>query len=222
MGIAERRQREKEKRRRAIIAAAEKVFFTKGIEPATMDDVAEEAELSKGTLYLYFKNKDDLLHAIVHRGLDILYKRFEKVARGREPGIEKLQAIGKAYIGFFQEDRNHFDIMMHKDPSRIELTDIEENPNIACCKETGDRIFSLLVQVIESGIKDGSIRPDLEPLKLSITLWGQLSGVFHLAAKKEKMLKQILGLDPEDLIHYSLELTTHCIENTAASTGGRE
>jgi AcrR family transcriptional regulator len=220
MGIAERKRREKEKRRQAIIEAAEKVFFTKGIEPATMDDVAEEAELSKGTLYLYFKNKDDLLHAIVHRGLHILYTRFEKVAAGPELGIEKLQAIGKAYIGFFQEDRNHFDIMMHKDPNQIELDDIEENPNIACCKETGDRIFSLLVKVVETGIADGSVRPDLEPLKLAITLWGQLSGVFHLAAKKERMLKQILGLEPEDIINYSLELTDHCIKNTAAPNGG--
>ncbi len=221
MGIAERKQREKEKRRKAIIEAAEKVFFTKGIDPATMDDVAEEAELSKGTLYLYFKNKDDLLHAIVHRGLEILFQKFQAVAAETMPGIEKLQAIGRAYIGFFQEDRNHFDIIMHKDPSQIEISDIEDNPGIACCKEAGDRIFSLLVQVIRSGVGDGSIRPDLDPLKLSITLWGQLSGVFHLVAKKERVLKEMMGLEPEDLINYSLQLTRFCIANTT-STGGNQ
>jgi len=50
MGIVERRQREKEQRRSAIIDAAEAVFFSKGLEIATMDDVAEEAELSKRKL----------------------------------------------------------------------------------------------------------------------------------------------------------------------------
>lgn len=219
MGIAERKQREKEKRRQSIIAAAEKVFFTKGIDPATMDEVAEEAELSKGTLYLYFKNKEDLLHAIVHRGLSILYKRFESVAQTSMLGIDKLYSIGKAYIDFFQEDRNHFDIIMHKDPGQIDLENLEENPNIALCKETGDKIFNLLVQVVETGIADGSVRPDLDPLKLAISLWGQLSGVFHLAAKKERILKKLLGLDPEDIIHYSLELSNHCIKNTAAPKG---
>jgi TetR/AcrR family transcriptional regulator len=50
MGITERKEREKEQRRNAIIDAAEKIFFTKGMDNSTMDDVAEEAELSKGTL----------------------------------------------------------------------------------------------------------------------------------------------------------------------------
>ena len=52
MGIAERREREREQRRNTILDAAETVFFSKGINLATMDEVAEEAELSKGTLYL--------------------------------------------------------------------------------------------------------------------------------------------------------------------------
>ena len=60
MGIAERKEREKEHRRNTILDAAEEVFFSKGINLATMDEVAERAELSKGTLYLYFKNKEEL------------------------------------------------------------------------------------------------------------------------------------------------------------------
>ncbi|MCK5408322.1 MAG: helix-turn-helix transcriptional regulator, partial [Candidatus Krumholzibacteria bacterium] len=60
MGIAERREREKEQRRIDIIDAAERVFFSKGWQAATMDDVAEAVELSKATLYLYFKNKEEL------------------------------------------------------------------------------------------------------------------------------------------------------------------
>ena len=72
MGIAERKEREKEQRRNDIIDAAERIFFKNGAENSTMDDVAREAELSKGTLYLYFRSKEDLQFAISVRGSDIL------------------------------------------------------------------------------------------------------------------------------------------------------
>ena len=60
MGIRERKEREKERRRQQITVAAKKVFSDKGFNRATMDDIANEAELSPGTLYLYFKNKEEL------------------------------------------------------------------------------------------------------------------------------------------------------------------
>ena len=57
MGIHERKEREKEHRRDEILNAAQKVFFEKGLQSATMDEIAEAAELSKGTLYLYYGSK---------------------------------------------------------------------------------------------------------------------------------------------------------------------
>ena len=60
MGIQERKQRERERRRQQIIVAAKRVFSERGFSKTTMEDIAREAELSPGTLYLYFKNKDEL------------------------------------------------------------------------------------------------------------------------------------------------------------------
>jgi AcrR family transcriptional regulator len=60
MGIQERKERERERRRQQIIVAAKRAFSEKGFNRATMEDIAREAELSPGTLYLYFKNKDEL------------------------------------------------------------------------------------------------------------------------------------------------------------------
>ncbi len=100
MGIAERREREKEQRRNMILDAAEKLFFSRGVENVTMDDVAEEAELSKGTLYLYFKNRDDIFHGIHLRGLEILKSKFEDAIKLGENGICKVREIGNAYYQF--------------------------------------------------------------------------------------------------------------------------
>ena len=97
MGTAERREREKEERRQGIIDAAERVFFSKGMKAASMDEIAETAELSKGTLYLYFKSKEEIYLSINHRALKILRSMFEAVLAGAATGIERVREIGRAY-----------------------------------------------------------------------------------------------------------------------------
>src|SRR6056297_3785338 len=105
MGTEERKAREKERRRNNIVDAAEKVIFAKGLDQATMEEIAEEAELSKGTLYLYFKNKNELYMAITQRGSDMLNNRFSKVfaAAHDHTGIELIRLIGETYLNFVRE-----------------------------------------------------------------------------------------------------------------------
>lgn len=76
--IADRKEREKERRRGEITDAAEKLIFSRGYENVTMDNIARETELARGTLYLYFKNKDDIYIAIAIRGSKILNKMFRE------------------------------------------------------------------------------------------------------------------------------------------------
>jgi AcrR family transcriptional regulator len=91
MGIAERRERGKAQRRLDIVRAAEKVFLSKGYDDATMDEIAEEAELSKGTLYLYFKGKEDVHAQIVAKGMDVLFGLLKQVVDPQSNGMSKLQ-----------------------------------------------------------------------------------------------------------------------------------
>ena len=113
MGIAERKEREKEQRRNNIIDAAESVFFSKGIENATMDEIAEEAELSKGTLYLYFKSKEELLFAIDLRAMQILLTMFKETISRKKSTIENLIEIGRAYVTFSQKYEHYFKTLLH-------------------------------------------------------------------------------------------------------------
>ena len=68
-----------EERKDQILNAAEEVFNQKGLDNARMDDIAEETGLSKGTLYLYFKSKDDLIAAILDRIFQREFREFENV-----------------------------------------------------------------------------------------------------------------------------------------------
>ncbi len=82
MGILERKEREKEARRTQILDAAEKVFKEKGISQATMDDIAREAELAKGTIYLYYRNKYELHVGLILRSFELVNDAFH----GRNAG----------------------------------------------------------------------------------------------------------------------------------------
>ena len=103
MSIQERKKREKEIRRQQILAAAKKLISRKGFNKTTMGDIAAEAELSPGTLYIYFKNKEELFTSLSIRILQFLYIRVEQAIKTGNKNPEKklenlIEAIYDQYI----------------------------------------------------------------------------------------------------------------------------
>ena len=178
MGISERKEREKEQRKNEIIDAAEKVFFSKGIDNATMDEVAEEAELSKGTLYIYFKNKEDLHFAICRRGLTILMENFIKVETTEKTVLENLISIGLNFVEFARTHSDYFKVMSH-----FENKDFSSHAKENAHTEKDD-VMNFLVQLLEKGKQDGSLRNDLVPETVAHILWAQTTGVLQLMSVK--------------------------------------
>ncbi len=210
MGIAERREREKEQRKIDIIDAAERIIFTKGIDNTTMDEIAEQAELSKGTLYLYFKNKEDLYLAIHLRGITTLRSMFEKAVDAELTGIEKTKSIGRAYIEFFNKYPDYFNAMIYYESHEINFED--QNSEAAQCLVEGKKAIDILVQSIGAGIRDKSIRQDIDPLMTAVCLWGQTAGVIQLAALKEKnMLSSQFAIRGQDVIDYTFDMIYHAL-----------
>ena len=119
MGIAERKEREREQRRKDIINAAEHIFFSRGFDNATMDEVADMAELSKGTLYLYFKSKEDLQFALFMRGSDVLMDLMKKRLNEDNDGYTNLLLLAETFIAFSRSHRDYFDLFMHFQSSRM-------------------------------------------------------------------------------------------------------
>ena len=211
MGIQERREREKEQRRNEILDAAEKVFFSKGFNNATMDEVAETAELSKGTLYLYFKNKEDLYFAITQRSMTILRSMFQDAVNQHKIGIEKVRAIGKAYHKFSQEYKHYFDMMMHFEAVRNSL-----NLDTLVLDEIhlkGQSVMQVLVEAIQAGIDDGSVRSDLDPLKTAFLLNGVSSGIIHLISREEQHINKMETFKPEELMDSFFDFTFNALKS---------
>jgi AcrR family transcriptional regulator len=211
MGINERKEREKESRRESIINAAEKIIQVKGFEGMTMDDVAVIAELGKGTIYLYFKNKTDLYHAVVCRGLRLLKSSFEKAIKKKASGIENLLAIGQAYYKFCFAYPLYFNAMMHQEALDVDLEKITEYEGVKCCDEVSNQIFALMTELIQGGIGDGSIRPELEPVKLTLLLWAQVTGILKMASAKGEFFEKYWDISPKELMEFHFKLVRQAI-----------
>lgn len=166
---AARREELKIRRRVEILDAAEIVFRDKGPIAATMDDVAEAADVSKGTLYLYFESKDDLFGALTQRPLDAVLARFAELV---ELDVDGLTLISRLI------DVHHEVIHAHANQMRIAIARLcggcEPDPDTPSSRDYSQRVGVLratYAAAIERGIADGSLRPDLDPSEVAAGLW---------------------------------------------------
>ncbi len=193
MGIPERKEREKEQRREEILNAAQSVFFEKGLQNSTMDDIAELAELSKGTLYLYYASKEDLYLAVMLRGFDLLHEMIAQVEkRATSPG-EAMWMMGKTYFDFFEKHRNFFRMFhflqfpgLHKQVS----PEMMES-----CNAQTQKTWKLVIDMFTRGIEQGVFRRDINPVEAAVILWSSANSILLRIDNECDRWKQTLNID---------------------------
>jgi TetR/AcrR family transcriptional regulator len=169
MGIQERKEREKEHRKEEIVDAAEKLFFEKGLQAATVDEIAEAAELSKGTIYLYYKSKEDLYLAVVMRGLGILYDMFKAKIQGDSDVVKQLMGLQETFLEFFEKHRRYFRMMHFLQAPQFHKQVSEEM--MQECSLENQKIWNIATTLLERGIKEGILIPNLNAVEIVIILW---------------------------------------------------
>lgn len=209
MGILERKEREKQRRREEIMDAAQTVFYSKGVENATMDDVAHEAELSKGTLYLYFKSKEDIHWAISHRGVNNLLKQMEKKVDRNKNAIDNLLIIANTFIQFTQKETQLANSIlffqgceigkMNLDHEQIKHSFLKESP------------IQLVTEFVEQGIREGTLRDDIPPSSLSNILWSQMVGVLQVTSSKKELF-DLVNITGDELIENHFKIVIKGIQ----------
>ena len=181
--ISERRQEEKDRRRAEIVDAAEALYAETGWDAITMDQVARRARLSRALLYVYFKDKNDLHMALVERALDALRDSFETAKQSHPTGIAEVEAIGRAYIAYSQEKPHYFDACARFQARP--LGDLQAQPNEAACMAAGHRCHEVIVDSLNRGVADGSIRGDLgNAYVTALSLWAFSHGLIQIASTK--------------------------------------
>ncbi|NYB51806.1 MAG: TetR/AcrR family transcriptional regulator [Methanobacteriaceae archaeon] len=239
MSIKDRREREKEQRRNDIINAAEKLFFARGYDEVSMNDIAQEVELSKATLYLYFANKEELFFAIVLRGTLILNSKIKEEVENAEKGIEKVSAFRKAYYEFTKNYRDYIRLYTYFQSGRFDIKRIMNNEYLNCVvsqinkcppspstsqeeqvanqylnkiMELRSERFSIMCNSIQTGIDDGTIRSDVDPIEAAVLLSSISKRMSDIPPDHEKILES-RGIDHDKFVNDVEDLIRHMIMN---------
>lgn len=203
MGTAERRAREKEKRRQDIIDAAETIFLNQELEDTTMDHIANEAELSKGTLYLYFKSKEDLFFAVRLRHRKILQEMLEKELETRGSTVEKLKAFGDVHWNFYKEYPQYSKIFLSVGP--LEAAKLAaESPYASDYNDISLWIDAELKKLIEQGKSENIIKGDVNPQFASLNILIFISGMMQSIVHQGELMEKNMNMLPENLYNYGL------------------
>jgi AcrR family transcriptional regulator len=211
MGIKERREREKKERRGTILDIAEAVFLEKGYSGTTMDEVASRAELSKGTLYLYYNSKEELYLGVNLRALRKMYELFTEAFSAGQTGLEKIRLIGEAYFKFAEKYPSYFDALLYFDTHSIEK--IRDFPLTREYIELGTKVRMTVSGTVEHGLRDGSIRAELQPELTGMLLWALSSGFIQFVARKEDIANQQVGSGRQGKIDAFFDLMIHALQS---------
>ncbi|MBW8686848.1 TetR/AcrR family transcriptional regulator [Chitinophaga rhizophila] len=181
MGISDRKEREKLEMRKRIISAAMEMFIHDGFEKTSIRNIAEKIEYSPATIYLYYKDKDELLYEVQGVAFAQLLDAFMNDVEGTTP-IERLEGLMRTYVNFGFKHPDLYDLMfIMRSPMRA--VD-DEWPNC-------DEAFRFLISTVE---------PCMELLRFSnistaaLSLWTFTHGLVSLHIRDRIM---ILGMDEE-------------------------
>jgi AcrR family transcriptional regulator len=196
MSTRQRRAREKELRRRSILDAARAVFFEDGFHLATVDDVAARAEVSKGTVYLYFESKETILAHLLLEGLDELVAVLEEAyaaERDIAPG-ERLRRLAMGYLNFFQANPHYFRLIMALDRGRFQQTVPDQLYEQILTRSL--RGFHWVIRAVEQGINQ-EVFNVTECRQAAAALWASLNGVLVLLG--HPLRREMVASDLESL-----------------------
>ena len=169
MGVKERRAREKEQLRRQILSAARELFVNEGYENVSMRKIADKIEYSPTTIYLYFKDKADLLDSVCKETLLNLLNTLEHLNRDKSNPIETLRKSGKAYVEFGLKYPQDYKLTFVVRPQFQKGLGLQEG-------SVGERVFDYLRAMVSECIRQKAFRQ----VDVEITgqaLWSAVHGV---------------------------------------------
>jgi TetR/AcrR family fatty acid metabolism transcriptional regulator len=145
---------EKNNKYHQILEAAVKVFARQGFHQSTVAQIAKEAGVADGTIYLYFKNKDDILVQFFSFRAKQVFESFREEVDRAETSSDKLRNLVRRHLAEFQRDR---------DGAVVYQVETHQNSRLAEAqiKEMSKMYRDLISEIIEQGQQEGTIRKDL-------------------------------------------------------------
>jgi AcrR family transcriptional regulator len=202
MTITTRKERQKEELKGKILQAAKELFMQKGFEDTSIRNIAEKIEYSPTTIYLYFKDKDDIFCELHKEGFTLLNQYFRPLAHVSHP-YERLKAINKAYITFALENGEFYDLMFI---IRSPMKSIDKDESVW---EEGNRSFEFLVNTIKECMAKGYFK-GMQTEIVAFTVWSMVHGIASLEIRNRCSVVE--SLNEKDLARKASEMVNEILD----------
>lgn len=205
-----RKEWEKAQREQRIVDIARDVFLEKGFEKTGIPAVADATGYNKRTIYLYFKDKEDLFLAVVLHCLRLLRDRLEDAAKNIPADGIGLRIFARAFFGFARENPGFMDLIMVYESRHFVYHESERRQaggeRRAACQNVSQQMADLATQSLENAVKKGVLKPKLPPRALMLAIWGQMLGVIQVLRIRQKHFKKAFGIEQEQLVDHFIEM----------------
>jgi len=183
MGIAERKERQKAELRDQILAAARQIVLAGGYAALTMRKIADAIEYSPGTIYLYFKSREEIALELCRAGFALLLGALAPAAAIADP-VERLREIARCYTAFAMREPETYRLIFMDDPAfmREVFGDGEAGGD-----DPGADSYAFLEQTVAQCIASGAFRP-VDTRRAAQILWAGVHGVASLKISCDEMM----------------------------------
>ena len=201
MGSKERRARDKENLREEILEVARALFIKEGFENVSIRKIADKVEYAPGTIYLYFRDKSDILRTICDETFGKLHQRLSAIVRDTAPPLEKLRRAGRVYIDFALEHPSQYVLVFM---TRWQKEKVDTAPG---AKDVGSLCFQDLCQIVQQCMDENLMRGS-DVQEMSQTVWAAVHGVASLLIAKcefplierSRLVESVIQMSVEGLL----------------------
>lgn len=201
--MARRKKEPQSVHRKNIAIAAEQLFMTKGIDNTSMNDIAAAAGYSKATLYVYFKNKEELVGVLALESMQKLHDYISMAIEKHRETRECYMEICHALLKYQEEYPFYFQMVLEN--IKIDYESTEFLPEETETFLVGEQINALLAVFLQKGMETGKIRRDIQILPTIFSFWGMTSGLIQIATNKEEYIVKQMGISKEEFLSYGFD-----------------
>lgn len=196
--------------RKKILEAAKSLFLSQGYAHTSMRKIAMKVGISATTIYLYYTDKADVIHALHQDGFKLLYQQFKALMNVEDP-FERLKAMGRCYIQFALENRDYYEIMfvMRESLKHVEHEDLKGEG-----WQEGKSAFQSITSVIKACQEVGYFQ-GRDLMEMTISLWANVHGLCNLTNNGRIRLvleRSESDVEMEILVNNSFELYLNMLE----------
>lgn len=201
--MARRKKEPPDTHRANIAAAAGRLFAKRGADVVTVDEIAREAGYSKATIYVYFRDREEIVRFLVLESMEGLCGSICGALEAEGDVWESYVSICRALEAYREQYPYYFESAVG--PIQMDFAGGTLPPVEQAIFDAGERINEAVAGLLRRGMESGALRRALDVLPTVFALWAGLSGLIRMAADKQAYIETVMGRSRREFLDYGYQ-----------------